>query len=633
MSDPAGDFITLEGGASQVILEWVQTGAPLWRHWGPPMGGAGLRHRLSDLRQAPTYSLDDPPALSVLPLFGTGWFGPSAALMHRGGQDWAQAITRSTIRQQSKHELAIDLHDDIAKLVFTLRLALDPLSDVLSLSTGLTNKGDGTVDVSWLAAGTLPLPQHAQTVQSFHGRHNHEFIGEEMRLGRAGWRRENRQGLTSHEVVPAASVLGEGAGQHTGPVWSAQLAWSGNHAQSIDAGEDGGWIWQAGEWLAPGEVRLEPGETLQSPDWLATFSPDGLDGAARNFHAAQRARSPLDVAARPRPVHLNTWEGMYFNHDESDLTDLASAAARLGVERFVLDDGWFAGRDDDTSSLGDWTPDPAKYPNGLGPLAAHVTDLGMEFGLWVEPEMVNPDSDLFRAHPDWALQLAGRPLQTARNQLVLDMSRPEVEDHVYTALKVLLTDLPIRYLKWDHNRALSMAGLGGTLQGRPAYRRQVLAAYGLLDRLRRDFPDVEIEACAGGGGRIDAGLLSRTHRVWTSDCIDAVSRQQIQGGFLQFFPPDVMGAHIGAAQAHTTGRTQALGFRAAVALPGHLGLELDPRQLDPGEQGELADWIGLYKDIRGAVHSGAVWRGAAGDGVHWQAHGTPDAFLLFIYRL
>lgn len=308
---------------------------------------------------------------------------------------------------------------------------------------------------------------------------------------------------------------------------------------------------------------------------------------------------------------------------------LADRAAALGIERFVVDDGWFPARHDDRAGLGDWQVDRAKFPAGLGPLADHVTTLGMEFGLWVEPEMVNPDSDLCRAHPDWPLMLAGRPMITARHQLVLDLGRAEVRDYLFGAIDALLEGLPIRYLKWDHNRDLATAG--GAM-GRAAYRDQVLGTYALIDRLRSAHPAVEIEACAGGGGRIDAGIATRTHRFWTSDNLDAVSRSDIQRGFLLFMPPERMGAHVGASPAHATGRSQSMGFRCAVALAGHFGVELDPATLGEADHAILAAWIARYKALRDRLHGGAVWLGEGADGLVWQAHGAPSAMILSVTR-
>ena len=249
--------------------------------------------------------------------------------------------------------------------------------------------------------------------------------------------------------------------------------------------------------------------------------------------------------------------------------------------------------------------------------------------------MINPASDLYRAHPDWALQLAGRPLITARNQLVLDISRPEVSDYLFVKIDALLSAQPIRYIKWDHNRDLTTAGLH---DGTAGYRAQVHAAYALFARIRAAHPEVEIESCSGGGGRIDFGVLRHTHRVWTSDCIDALSRVDIQRGFLQFFPPEIMGAHVGSARAHTTGRTQSMAFRAAVALSGHFGVELDARILSEADAAELKAWIQMYKGLRDRLHHGQVWQGAIDDGIVWQAHGDVDVtgmasdVLLLVYR-
>ncbi|MEY2927955.1 MAG: hypothetical protein RL367_2432, partial [Pseudomonadota bacterium] len=514
------------------------------------------------------------------------------------------------------------LQDLVAGIQVVVALVL--AEDVLTLSTAVTNRGTSVLDIQSLAAASLPLPDHAHSVRSFSGRHNAEFIAQTEPLGRAMWRKENRRGLTSHDAFPGALVEADGV------TYGAQLGWSGNHVQTIEWLDDGRSLWQLGEWLAPGEVRLQPGETLTSPDVLATCSTKGANGVAAHFHAGVRSRMTWPGGTmKPRPVHLNTWEGYYFDHDLPSLIKLVDAAAAVGVERFVLDDGWFHRRDDDTKGLGDWWVDTRKYPDGLGPLASHVVASGMEFGLWIEPEMVNPDSDLFRAHPDWALQIQGRLHQTARNQLVLDLTKGEVSDYLFDKIGSLLTELPIATLKWDHNRDLVAAGDGA---GRPAYRRQVHAAYALFERFRTAFPQVEIEACAGGGGRIDACIVRHTHRFWTSDCIDAVSRATIQPGFLTFMPPELMGSHIGTAPAHSTGRSQSLDFRAAVALQGHFGIEFDLVKLGQGDRARLAQWIDFYKANRHLLH-GSVWTGTAGDSMIWHAAGTRDEWLLFVYRL
>ena len=614
-------WIVLHGRDSTLVLELAPGEAPLWRYWGPRLpDGAMPTGPLRAERPTPSFSPEFDQPLSLVPGLGQGWFGEPGLKAHRAGRDWTFQATDCAVERDGQR-VVVALTDAVSEIAVALTLALAPESDVLTISTTLTNLGEAPLEVVWLAAAVLPLPDHAQSVRSFSGRHNTEFVPVDDKLTRSQWRRENRRGLTSHDCVPGAVVFADGC------AYGAQLAWSGNHCQLIDWIDDGRWQWQLGEALMPGEVRLEVGETLTSPEVLATCAADA-NGVAQNFHAAIRARMDWPGGAmRPRPVHLNTWEGFYFDHDEAALKDLADAAAKVGIERFVLDDGWFHRRNDDTSSLGDWWPDEVKYPNGLGPLADHVTGLGMEFGLWVEPEMVNPNSELFRAHPDWALQVAGRPLITARNQLVLDMGRSDVRDYLFERLAGLLSELPIGYLKWDHNRDLTAAGETAS------FRRQILGAYDLFARLRRDFPTVEIEACAGGGGRIDAGIARFTHRFWTSDNIDAVSRVTIQRGYLQFLPPYLMGSHVGAAPAHATGRIQTMRFRNHIALPGHFGVELDLRKLNERDLERLADGIARYKALRDRLHTGRVWQGEGADGLLWQAHGTTEALVLMVTRI
>ncbi|MBQ0933614.1 alpha-galactosidase [Ideonella alba] len=627
------EFLVLHGRDSSLVIEHHADEGPLWRYWGPRLAdGCTPGLPLRESRPLPSFMLDHDQPLTVMPGFGVGWFGQSALLAHRNGRDFSLAFQRAEVHwREPGRALELLLHDDTARLQARLMLSLDA-HDVLRLQTTLSNLGDAPLELQWLAAATLPLPAEASAVRSFAGQHNHEFLLQVDTLSRSTWRRESRRGRTSHDNWPGAVVTTPGATEHQGLVFGAHLAWSGNHQQSIEWLHDGSYQWQLGEWLAPGEIFLAPGASLTTPEVVASLSPAGLNGLAANFHAELRRRLPwAGGRMKPRPVHLNTWEGLYFNHQLPDLMALADAAAEVGVERFVLDDGWFLGRHHDRAGLGDWWADPSKYPDGLAPLAQHVVSRGMEFGLWFEPEMVNPDSELHRAHPDWALQLHGRPMLTARHQLVLDISRPEVSQYLFEKIDALLSTLPISYIKWDHNRDLAAAGLA---DGRPGWHVQVGAAYALMQRLLDKHPGLEIESCSGGGGRIDFGVLRHTHRVWTSDCIDAGSRVPIQRHFLQFFPPEVMGAHIGTAPAHSTGRSQAMAYRGAVALSGHLGVELDVRHLDPDTRQQLCGWIALYKQWRGHIHTSRTWLGEAGDHVVWQVHGQPggDDFLFISLR-
>jgi alpha-galactosidase len=342
-------------------------------------------------------------------------------------------------------------------------------------------------------------------------------------------------------------------------------------------------------------AETAPGRAFSSPDLIVAHSTHGLNGIAAALSADLRDRVVQWPSSRPRPVHYNCWEAVYFNHTLPDLTDIATRAAAIGAERFVLDDGWFGARDDDTSSLGDWTVDARKWPDGLHPLINHVQSLGMTFGLWFEPEMVNPDSDLMRAHPDWMLGRADQV--TGRNQMVLNLGLGPVRDHLFAAISAVLGDHAIDYIKWDHNRLLPVVDAD-----------QTRGMYALLDRLRAAHPTVEIESCASGGGRIDAGILARTHRVWLSDSNDALERLRIQHDAALFVPSAITGSHVGPRKSHTSGRILPMAFRAWVAAQRHMGFEMDLRELTEDEAETLTAITAWYKANRDWLMAGTIHR-------------------------
>ena len=616
----AARLASLHSTEASLVLECLSRGAPLWRHLGARVAPGALAP-LADARTAASFALDQDVPLSPAPPAGLGWFGPAALQLRRDGRGCA-ALFDQAETEQTGQAINIRLRDRLQGLQLEQRISLVPGGAFL-FDVSLTNIGGAPVTLDWLASAMIPLAASSSALISWRGRHNAELQECCEPMPAHSWQRESRRGISGHGGPPGVVVLDGGADYGSGLVHALQLAWSGDSRIAVERDDEGFWTLSAGAVLQPGEVVLAPGERYAAPRAVLAISVQGRNGASAQHHAAVRAAIDWPGGAmRPRPVHLNSWEACYFDHDEARIGALAEAAAAIGIERFVLDDGWFKGRSDDTAGLGDWTCDPNKYPDGLRPLAEKVRGLGMEFGLWVEPEMVNPDSDLYRAHPDWALQLDGRAQPTARNQLVLDMARPDVRDYLFGALDTLLREAPIAYLKWDQNRDLAPAGGAAQVRG----------TYELLARLRAAHPALEIEGCAGGGGRSDAGLAAYVHRFWTSDNIDAVSRSAMQRGFLAFLPPELMGAHVGASPAHVTGRTQALGFRAAAAMPGHFGVELDPRKLDERGRAELADWIAIYKQWRHVLHGGQTWLGEGSDGLVWQAAGSAQEFLLFALR-
>ncbi|QYJ07763.1 alpha-galactosidase [Qipengyuania flava] len=610
----------LHGEEWSLVLEIDKGGAPLWRHLGARVETVAMAP-LRDTRGSTTFSLERDQPLSLVPTRGLGWFGEEA-LACRDASGMALPVHFDAFEvEEADDALAFTLSDSVCGLALDVRFA--DLAGGLVIEIRVSNSGEAPILLDRLASLAIPLPSTSAEILSWRGRHNAEFAECREPMPSQGWHRESRLGITGHGGPPGCYVLGEGAGWDAGEVLAVQFGWSGDTRLGIEPDDEGGYVLMGEALLAPGEIRLEPGESFAAPPAYVAISNHGRNGAMAFQHAMMRSLIAWPGGAMlPRPVHLNSWEACYFAHDEERIARLAKAAADLGAERFILDDGWFRGRNWDNAGLGDWTPDPKKYPRGLRPLAERVQALGLEFGLWVEPEMVNPDSDLYRAHPDWVLALEGRDRPTARNQLVLDLRREEVREYLFNCLDALLREVPISYLKWDHNRP--HAPSGGA--------EQVRGAYALFERLRAAHPAVEIESCSAGGGRIDAGILRHTHRFWTSDNIDALSRLDMQRGFLAFMPPEVMGAHVGASPSHATGRTQTLDFRAAIAAQGHFGVELDPEAMAEKDRARLAEWLDFAKRWRGLVHGGKTLVGEGVDGLAWQAQGSGDEYLLWVIR-
>jgi alpha-galactosidase len=595
-------YAVLHSSVSTLVVSHDEQ-VPRIVHWGarlPDGVDATSFAALTDL-PTPHGSLDSWPPVSLLPERSRGWPSHGGVAAHRaGGVDWAPRFTRASSSLEGE-TFTWTGADAVAGVSVSLRLTLDEVG-VLAIQASLTNDGSTSLFVESLAP-VVALPARAAEALTLTGRWSKEMQPQRHALGAGALVVDNRRGRTSHQSSPTLMVGTSAFGEQDGEVWAAHLAWSGNHHLRVESTDDGSRFVSLAELLMPSEVRLEPGETYDAPLVATAYSSHGLGGISDAFHAHVRERSVHPRS--PRKVILNTWEAVYMRHDVAELQRLADVAASVGVERFVLDDGWFRGRDDDHTSLGDWYVDGRKYPHGLGELVDHVTGLGLEFGLWVEPEMVNPDSDLYRAHPDWALGIEGQEPVLGRHQLVLDLARPEVSAYLLERLDSLLTEHAIGYLKWDMNRDLVAAG-GAT--GGPSMHAQTVALYALLAELRRRHPDVEIESCASGGARIDLGIATHTDRFWTSDCNDALERQSIQRTFSYLLPPELMGAHVGPTWSHTTARTHTLPFRGATALFGHLGFEWDLASATDEDRAGVAGVIETHKRFRPLLHHGRTVR-------------------------
>ena len=553
-------------------------------------------------------TLDENAPISMQPEISRGFMGHPGLVAHRRGTDrpgWAGLFLFSR-KEERTDGVMFRCYDAHRGLVLEIVCTLDPLSSVAVFKSKLINDGDTGIVVDWMSTPVLPVAQHYSEYLHFHGRWCAEFAIDRRTVPMGLVKTENRRGRTSHEAFPGTIMLTPTTDEESGHCMGVHLGWSGNHRIVLERLTTGECQLQMGVLHFSREGIVEPGEVLETPELFVATSDAGLNVLSQKMHRYVRENIlKLPNAKKPRPVTVNTWEALYFDHDINRLKALADKAAAVGAERYVLDDGWFKGRNDDTTSLGDWFPDEQKYPDGLHPIVDYVVGKGMEFGLWVEPEMVNPNSDLYRDHPDWVLGLDPYPRMTGRNQLVLDLTNENVTNYLYERLGSLLTEYQISYLKWDMNRDLV---LPGDRAGNAAVHRQTSELYALIDRLRDGFPNVEIESCASGGGRIDYEILKRTHRFWTSDSNDAVERTRIQNGFSYFFPPEVMGSHIGPAWCHTSGRGFHPDFRALVSSYGHMGLELDLTKIDVNDFAIFKDAVARHKRDRELWHSGKFFR-------------------------
>ena len=633
---PDRTTVHLESAGTALVLEPRAggSGLPEVLHWGAALTGGATAYEALDVATrapVPHSAIDAPWPLTLLPSEADGWSGTPGWSGHRGGASGAVRWHGVTCASEGRAIVTRASSPDGIRL--ELRHTLDA-HGVLRVDASVTNDGDDTVPLDVVALrAVLPLPLRADEVLDLTGRWCRERSPQRSRLRHGTHLRASRRGRTGHDATLLMMAGTRGFDWRSGEVWAVHTAWSGNHEHLVEALPEGAGRHHAviggGELLAPGEVRLAPSETYAAPTVVFVHSTEGLDGLSRRLHRSLRARPVHPV--RPRPVVLNTWEAVYFETDLDHLTALADTASRIGVERFVLDDGWFGGRRHDRAGLGDWVVSRDVWPDGLSPLVDHVKRLGLEFGLWFEPEMVNEDSDLVREHPEWVLRPADGSPREWRAQQLLDLTDDAAREQLLERISALVADVGIDYIKWDHNRDLLEAvhsvttGDGRTLVDAPAVHAHTLAFYRLLDDLRARHPRLEIESCSSGGARVDLGVLERTDRIWTSDCNDALERASIQRWTSLLVPAELMGTHIGPATAHTTHRTVDLGFRMLLALQGHAGLEWDISGCSAAELEQLTAWTALARELRPLLHSGDLVRSETPDGtLHVTGTVAPD---------
>jgi len=585
-------------------------------YWG---GRLGEHDSISSAHSFPELASFDPPNTTT-PQEYAGWGGglytePALKVSFAdGNRDLVLHFVEAT--QKDPHSVEIQLKDISREVYVTLRYAMDPESGILARSATIENGEKQPVVIEQAAAAQWTLPPARYALTYLTGRWGGEWtLNQELIQGGARVL-ESRRGTTGHQANPWFAVsrlepTGSAPSETHGQVWFGALAWSGSWRITVDR--------------TPFEVvrvtggfnpfdfgyKLKPGEHLETPIFYGGYSAHGLGGAARLLHHFELAHIlPQAPDPKPRPVIYNSWEATEFKVDAPGQIALAEKAASIGVDRFVMDDGWFGQRKTDHAGLGDWYVNPEKFPHGLKPLIDKIHSLGMDFGLWVEPEMINPDSDLYRKHPDWVLNFPGRPRTESRNQLILNLARPDVRDYVEGFLDKILTDNDIAFLKWDYNRNWSEPGWDQVPvdEQRQVYVAFIRNVYSILAELRKKHPKIEIESCSGGGGRVDLGILRYTDEVWPSDNTDPFDRISMQDGFTYAYTPQIMMAWVTDSPHWFNGRNTSLIYRMLSSMQGSLGIGANLNHWTDEDFATAKRLIASYHAVQKTIVRGALYR-------------------------
>ena len=619
----------LGAGKASYVLHVDEDGRLLNQHWGARVPDGAIQ---PDLSHYPTLASFDPRTNALpweLPTRGSGWYGePAVAATNAKGDDMVQltyvshaiymgknrlpGLPATFARREGDAEtLEIELMDRLTGLRVTAVYGVFERTGAITRSLRLKNESGEDMQINGVLSASAPVHGSGYDVIHLKGAWARERHVMRQTQGEGEYRIFSQRGASGHEANPFLALCEKSATEFSGEVWAVSLVYSGsfealsyvnnteNSRLSIGLNPD------VFTW------KLEPGETFVSPEAAMVYSPDGLNGMSHAFHrlySENLMRSKW--FERDRPILINNWEATYFNFNEEKILQIARRAKELGVEMLVLDDGWFGKRNTDNCSLGDWVVNPEKLPGGLNGLSDRLHDLGLKFGLWFEPEMISPDSDLYRAHPDWCLHLDGRARVEMRNQLILDLSRKEVQDYIIESVSAVLESARIEYVKWDMNRNMTepFSGAQTPERQKETQHRYMLGLYRVLEEITARFPEILFESCSGGGGRFDPGMLYYMPQTWTSDDSDAVERMFIQYGTSFVYPPCAMGAHVSAVPNHQTGRTTAMQTRGDVALGGNFGFELDLSQLSDADAETVRRLIEREKQVRTLVRTGEFTR-------------------------
>ncbi len=619
----------LDGGDSTYAFGVNERGELQTLYWG---GRIGTHDSIPAAHSYPEWASFD-SSYTTTPQeyasWGTGLFTEPALKVSfaDGNRDLVLHFVRAT--PNGSQSLEVRLKDISREIYVTLHYSIDPESGILARSANIENREKQPVLIEQAAAAQWTLPPARYTLSYLTGRWAGEWtLNQELIQGGARVI-ESRRGTTSHQANPWFAISRDGGqgnasiaggvnsafgfndNEEHGEVWFGALAWSGSWRITVERGQFDSVRVTGGFNPFDFGYKLKPGEHLETPVFYGGYSNHGLGGASRLLHHFEIAHIlPQAPDPKPRPVIYNSWEATEFKVDEAGQMALAEKAASIGVDRFVMDDGWFGQRKNDHAGLGDWYVNPEKFPHGLKPLIEKVHALKMDFGLWVEPEMINPDSDLYRKHPEWVLNFPGRPRSEQRNQLVLNLARPDVRDYIAGFLDKLLTENDIAFLKWDYNRNWSEPGWDQVPvnEQRGVYVEFIRNLYSILADLRKKHPKVEIESCSGGGGRVDLGILHYTDEVWPSDNTDPFDRLSMQDGFSYAYTPQIMMAWVTDSPHWFNGRSTSLTYRMLSSTQGSLGIGANLNHWTAEDFATAKRLIAAYHSVQRTIVRGDLYR-------------------------
>lgn len=527
------------------------------------------------------------------------------------GKEALAGLPATFAQEDACKTLEITCEDPVLHLQVVLSYSIFADSDAIARSVRIVNQSAEAVYLTKVLSACIDMDNEDYEMITLHGSWGRERIIQTRPVMRGKQGVSSVRGESSHQEHPFMAWKSRTTTEETGEIYAMHFVYSGNFMAQIEMSQFGSMRALMGIHPQDFSWKLEPGDSFQAPEVICVYSAEGIGGMTRTFHDLYRTHLIRgEYRNKKRPILINNWEATYFDFDTDKLLAIAKEASALGIEMLVMDDGWFGCRNDDNTSLGDWQVNEDKLKGGLKYLVDEVNKLGMKFGIWLEPEMISPDSNLYREHPDWAFVVPGRTGSLARNQYVLDLTRQEVRDYVYEMIAAVLRSSNIEYVKWDMNRQLSDMGSCGLPADRQGelYHRQVLAVYELQDRMTKEFPYLLLENCSAGGARFDPGMLYYSPQIWCSDDTDAVERLSIQAGTAMIYPLSTMGAHVSDCPNHALGRTTPFETRGYVALAGTFGYELDVTKIAKEEQGKIPDQVAMYHKYNDLVREGDYYR-------------------------